>query len=300
MYVIVGATGNTGSTVADKLLAKGQKVRVIGRDANKLERLVKKGAEAFPADVLDTAALTRAFSGARAVYTLIPPDFSRDDYVDYARRVSDSLAAAIEKAGVTHAVNLSSVGAHLNPPPGPIACLRYQEDKLNQIRGLNALHLRPGHFMENLLAQIPLIKIFGLMAGTLRADLLLEQIATQDIGAFAADALEKLAFTGHSTRELLGQRDLAMNEVAKVIGNGIGKPGLSYMQAPESQVTQGLRQAGMSESSARLLIGMWEQANAGVLKGAEGRSAGNTTPTPIETFAAEVFAPLYQGKSAGA
>ena len=34
MYVITGATGNTGSVVAEKLLAKGEKVRVIGRDAN--------------------------------------------------------------------------------------------------------------------------------------------------------------------------------------------------------------------------------------------------------------------------
>lgn len=300
MYVIVGATGNTGSVAAEALLARGQKVRVIGREAGKLQRFVSKGAEAFVADVRDSGALTRAFAGARAVYTLVPPNFSLDDYRGYAAQITDSIAAAVQKAGVTHVVNLSSIGAHLAVPPGPIACLRYQEDKLNGIPGLNVLHLRPGHFMENTLMQIQVIKMFGVMGGIFRPDLPLEQIATRDVGAAAAEALEKLDFTGHQTRELLGQRDLSMNETAKAIGQAIGKPGLAYMQVPAAQAIQGMQQVGVSERSARLLIEMWDQVNAGVMKGQEGRSARNTTPTSIETFAAEVFAPLFEGKAAGA
>ena len=67
-YVILGATGNTGSIIADFLLAKGKKVRVVGRDAGRLQHFVRKGAEAFTADMSDAAALTKAFSGARAAY----------------------------------------------------------------------------------------------------------------------------------------------------------------------------------------------------------------------------------------
>ena len=69
MYVILGATGNTGSIIADFLLSKGEKVRVVGRDAPRLERFVRKGAEAFAANVSDAAALSKAFSGARAAYS---------------------------------------------------------------------------------------------------------------------------------------------------------------------------------------------------------------------------------------
>jgi uncharacterized protein YbjT (DUF2867 family) len=65
MYVVTGATGNTGEIVADKLLAAGVKVRVIGRDAKKLERFAQKGAEAFVADVTDAGAVESAFSGGR-------------------------------------------------------------------------------------------------------------------------------------------------------------------------------------------------------------------------------------------
>ncbi|PYU26385.1 MAG: hypothetical protein DMG32_10160 [Acidobacteria bacterium] len=59
MYVVIGATGHTGSVVAEKLLAKGEKVRVVGRDARRLERLKQKGAEAFVADVTDASAMAR-------------------------------------------------------------------------------------------------------------------------------------------------------------------------------------------------------------------------------------------------
>ena len=72
MYVILGATGNTGSIVADVLLSKGKKVRVVGRDLGRLQRFVDKGAEAFTADMSNVAALTKAFSGARAAYLLLP------------------------------------------------------------------------------------------------------------------------------------------------------------------------------------------------------------------------------------
>jgi uncharacterized protein YbjT (DUF2867 family) len=43
MYVILGATGNTGSVIANVLLDMGKKVRVLGRDAKKLAPFVSRG-----------------------------------------------------------------------------------------------------------------------------------------------------------------------------------------------------------------------------------------------------------------
>src|SRR5258707_9866797 len=77
MHVILGASGNTGSIIANSLLSEGKKVRVVGRDAGRLQRFVQKGAEAFTATVGDAAALTKAFSGARAAYLMLPPAKSR-------------------------------------------------------------------------------------------------------------------------------------------------------------------------------------------------------------------------------
>ena len=87
MYVVTGATGNTGSVVADALLAAGNKVRVVGREAGRLQHFVPEGAEVFTANVSDAAALTKAFSGARAVYLMLPPVKSRRTRSDRARRL---------------------------------------------------------------------------------------------------------------------------------------------------------------------------------------------------------------------
>src|SRR5205807_10323621 len=113
----------------------------------------------------DTDALSRAFAGAQGVYALIPPDMTSPDFRAYQDRVTESIAKALEKGGVTHAVTLSSVGADKPEKTGPVVGLRKMEMRLAQVRGLNALHLRAGYFMENTLAQIGIIRSFGIMAG---------------------------------------------------------------------------------------------------------------------------------------
>jgi len=62
MYVVLGASGNTGHVVAKTLLARGQKVRVVGRSAAHLQPLAAEGAEVFVADVTDAARQTQLMS----------------------------------------------------------------------------------------------------------------------------------------------------------------------------------------------------------------------------------------------
>jgi uncharacterized protein YbjT (DUF2867 family) len=300
MFVITGATGKTGGVTAEKLLAKGEKVRVVGRDAKRLERFTQKGAEAFVADLTDSGALEKAFSGAKAVYAMIPPNMGAPDVLAYQGRVTDALASAIKKSGVPHVVALSSIGADRSEKVGPVIGLHHLEKKLEAIAGLNAVFLRAGYFMENMLPQVGLIQSLGMMAGPLRPDLPLTMIATRDIGAAAADILSKLDFVGKQSRELLGARDVTYVEVTKVIGAAIGKPDLAYKQLPAEQLKPALTQMGMSPNMADLLLEMSDSLNSGYMQAREPRSPRNTTPTTIETFVAEVFVPAYRGKAAGA
>jgi uncharacterized protein YbjT (DUF2867 family) len=300
MYVILGATGHTGSVVANTLLNKGKRVRVVGRDSGKLAPFVSRGADAFVANALDAQALGRAFADAEGVYALIPPNHTSDDYLRYQAQVTDAIATAIEAAGVKHAVTLSGFGADKPDKTGPIAGLHAMETKLNQIEGLNALHLRAGYFMENTLPQAGVIQSFGMMAGPVDAEVPLPMIATKDVGAAAADALLKLDFNGKQTQELQGQRNLNYNEAAKIIGEGIGKPGLAYVRLPEDQVIQALSSMGMSKHVATLIVEMANAINRGYVKTLEPRSAKNTTPTSFEQFVREAFVPAYKGQAAGA
>ena len=292
-YVILGATGNTGSIIADILLLRRKKVRVVGRDAGRLQRFVRKGAEAFTGDVSDAAALTKAFRGARAAYLMLPPITSREDQ----ERESDAIAKAVTESGLRYAVHLSSYGAHVPEGTGPVTGLHSSEQKLNAISGLNVLHLRAAYFMENNLAAIGMIQGMGIFGHALLPDLKLPMIATRDVGNYAAQRLLDLDFSGKQTRELLGERDLSMTEATAVIARGIGKPDLRYEQFPYDQVQQVLEQMGMPPKKAAVYIEMFKAINAGVLAAQEPRSRENTTPTSFEKFVQDVFAPAYHGKA---
>ena len=298
MYVVIGATGNTGSVVANKLLAQKQKVRVIGRSADRLQPLAKLGAELFIGNITDAGALTRAFTGAQAVYLMLPPDMSSHDVLAHEEQILDAFIPALEKTKVKHAVALSSIGADKSEKTGPVIGLHNMEQKLNQISGLNILYLRAGYFMENTLGQIGIINAMGKTAGPVRGDLKLPMIATRDIGNFAADALLKLDFKGKQTQELLGQRDLEYNEVAAIIGNAISRPGLEYIALPDEQTRPALLQMGMSPNMAGLILEMSASLNNGHMKPLEKRSPQNTTPTSYEAFVAEEFVPAFHSKQA--
>ena len=296
VYVILGGGGNTGAIVANSLLSKGEKVRVLGRDAGRLQRFVRKGGEAFTADVSDAAALSKAFSGARAAYLMLPPLNSREEQ----ERQSDAIAKAVKDSGLRYAVHLSSYGAHVPGGTGPVAGLHSSEQKLNGIAGLNVLHLRAAYFMENNLAAIDMIHGTGMFGHALLPDLKLPMIATRDVGGYALQRLLNLDFSGKQTRELLGERDLSMTEATAVIARGIGKPDLRYEQFPYDQVQQALTQMGLSPRKAAVYIEMFEAINAGLLAALELRSPQNSTPTSFEKFVQDVFAPAYHGKALSA
>jgi uncharacterized protein YbjT (DUF2867 family) len=298
MYVITGATGNTGSVVAERLLARGAKVRVIGRDAKRLERFTQKGAEAFIADATDAGALAKAFSGAKAVYAMIPPNIGAPNVRAYQEQVNDALVSAIEKSCLKHAVVLSGYGADKTGKTGPVVGLHSLEEKLNGISALNALYLRAGYFMENILPQVGVIKSFGDMAGPVKGNLPLPMIATRDIGAAAAHALLKLDFEGKRPRELQGAGEVTYVEAARIVGAAIGKPDLAYKQMPAEQLKPALLQMGMSSNMADLLLEMADALNSGYMRMLEPRSPKNTTPTNLETFVSEVFVPTYRNTKA--
>jgi uncharacterized protein YbjT (DUF2867 family) len=293
MYVILGASGNTGSIIANSLLLKGEKVRVMGRDAGRLQSLVRRGAEAFTANVSDAAALTKAFNGTRAAYLLLPPITSREDQ----ERESDAIAKAVKQSGLRYAVHLSSYGAHVPEGTGPIAGLHSSEQKLNAISGLNVLHLRAAYFMENNLAAIGMIHEMGIFGHALLPDLKLPMIATRDVGDYAAQCLLDLDFSGKQTRELLGERDLSMAEATAVIAHGIGKPDLRYEQFSYDQMQQALTQMGFSPKKAAVYNEMFEAINTGVLAAQEPRSPENSAPTSFEKFVQDVFVAAYHGKA---
>jgi uncharacterized protein YbjT (DUF2867 family) len=154
--------------------------------------------------------------------------------------------------------------------------------------------------MENNLAAIGMIHKMGLFGNALAPDTKLPMVATRDVGNYAAQRLLDLDFSGKQTREVLGERDLTMTETTAVIARRICKPDLRYQQFPYDQVQQALMQLGVPPKGAAMYIEMYKAINAGALVPLEPRSRENTTPTSIERFVQDVFAPAYQRKATSA
>lgn len=292
MLTIMGATGNIGSKLSDRLLVKNQRTKVIGRSAKKLQPFVDRGATAAVGDAGDSDFLSQAFSGSDAVFTMIPPDYAAQDFRQYQNEIGRQIATAVEKSGVRHVVNLSSHGAHLSDKTGPIKGLRDQEQRLNQLDSVHILHLRPTFFMENVLMNIDMIKNMGINGGHILGDLPFAMIATEDIADVAAQHLIERNFSGKTVRDLLGPRDISMEEVTRIIGGKIGKPDLKYVYFPREEYINGLLQAGLTKDMAEQLAELDAGINDRLFASGEPRTQENRTSTDFKQFA-DFFAQVY-------
>ena len=291
-YAVMGATGHVGKIVAERLLRTGAQVRVIGRNAGRLTRLVDQGAIPYTSEFHDAEALTKAFTGVNGVFAMIPPDYHAPDHVAHQDRVGSAIARALEKVRARFVVSLSSIGAHLAEKNGPIRGLHNQEVRLNNLNALHAVHLRPAYFMENLLWSIPTIQSLGINGSPLRGDLPIPMVATRDIGAKAAEFLADLTFQGHTAFEFFGPRLVTMQEATTLLGKAIGKPDLKYVQFQYEDAEKAMVKAGLSPDAARLMIEMNRSFNEGLIRPTQSMTLDHLGTTDIAAFA-KTFAAAF-------
>jgi uncharacterized protein YbjT (DUF2867 family) len=293
VIAVTGATGRVGQLVAERLLSAGHTVRVVARNAEKLKPLAGQGAEVRTGSLFDPAFLTGAFRGTAAAFVLTALDVKAAEVnIDQYKKAA-SIATAIRDAGVKYVVFLSSWGTDLPDKSGGIIGCRRLEELLDEIPGLNVVHLRPVWFMENFLWNIGLIKMAGINGLAIRPDVSFPMIAARDIAPVASDYLASLNFKGRNVRYLNGPRDYTMTEVTRVLGAAIGRPDLKYVEFPDAIFRKGLIAAGgLSPHAADMAIEINRGIDSRLIK-AEPRSKLNTTPTTLEEFARTKFAPTF-------
>jgi uncharacterized protein YbjT (DUF2867 family) len=260
-YVVAGVSGNTGSVVAETLLAEGKPVRVIVRDAAKGEPWRAKGAEVAVASLDDAAALSKALSGATGAYLLVPPNHAAN-FLATQRAVTEAIATALENTPVPHVVFLSSIGANLPGGTGPIVSVAYAEQRLGKVKNVHFTFLRPTYFMENLGASLGGIAngVFATFFDPSRA---FPMIATVDIGRAAARRLIEGASVS-SVLQLAGPSELTPADLARTFGDVVGKD-LRLEVGPTSFMTDVLVGAGLPRELAGLYQEMTESFNSGAI-----------------------------------
>ncbi|MBB3054322.1 NmrA family NAD(P)-binding protein [Mucilaginibacter gotjawali] len=291
--VVLGATGKVGGKIADILLHQGHNVKLMARSEDLKNRFRHTKAELFPGDITDADLLTAAFQSADSAFILLPPNFTAPNYRAFQREVGDAAIEAIKRSGIKYVVNLSSAGAQLHEGNGLIAGLAEQEVKLNQLKDVHVMHLRPAYFLDNALLNINLIKHRGINGTTADTNHPIPMVATSDVAVVAAEALANLDFTGKVVRPVLGDRNYSFSEITGIIGKSIGKPDLQLVQFPARQAKAGMISQGISENVAEDIVNMETSLKNGIMNYQQ-RTAENTSPTSAETFIREVFAPAYQ------
>lgn len=284
-YVVAGVTGNTGSVVAHTLLAAGEKVRVIVRSAEKGRPFRDAGAEVATADLGDAASLTRALSGARGAYLLLPPMLQAQNFVAHQAGVAEAIATAVQAARVPHVVFLSSVAAERERGTGPIITVAQAERRFTELKDAVFTFLRPAYFMENFAASLGALSQ-GVFNSFIAPGRSFATIATQDIGKVAAARLEQGA-RANEVVQLAGPKEVTIEEVASVFAEQARRP-LKLEVAPVEIMADVLAGHGLSRDLARLYAEMTAALNRGEIAFRPEHSLERGT-TPLQDVAKKLL-----------
>ena len=255
MFVITGATGNTGSVAALALLDAGKQVRVVVRNAAKAKELAARGAEVVEADLTDESAMIRAFEGADGVYLLSPPDVTLADFFAVRKKLVDSLARAVKAAAVKHVVFLSSAGAQHGSGTGIIVST-YAGEQALRATGLPVTFVRAAYFVDNWASVLQPAQQDGVLPSFIAASRAIPMVASRDIGATIARALLD-GPRGTRIIELGGPAEVSPADVAAALSKILGRP-VNVAEAPLEAAVPTLTSFGFSRSVAEGFREMFE------------------------------------------
>ncbi|HYH95611.1 SDR family oxidoreductase [Hyalangium sp.] len=246
MIVVTGATGQIGSELVLQLAEKGEKVHAVIRDPKKAMHLNHPNVMFVMGDFADPKSLDAAFRGAQKLFLLTNADPKQVE-------LQHNAIEAAKRAGIQHVVKLSALGASQDAPVS-LGRWHYQTEEELKKSGLKWTILQPHFFMQNL----------GMMAGSVKAqgaiyapakDGKIAIVDTRDIAAVAAGVLTQPGHEGQ-TYVITGGEAISFNDIAKQIGEAIGKP-VKYVDVPPEDARKSMLGMGMPEWFANDLVGLY-------------------------------------------
>jgi uncharacterized protein YbjT (DUF2867 family) len=230
LILVCGATGKQGGAVARSLLDRGFQVRGLTRNPQKpaAQALADQGAEVVQGDMEERSSMERALEGAYGIFSV--QNFWETGY-DRQVEQGKTVADAAKAAGVEHFVYSSVGSAHRQTGIPHFESNWEVEEHVRQIE-LPYTILRPTALMQNWEMMREMI-LGGTLAQALDPDKPLQQVAVEDVGAFAAIAFENPE--GWIGREVdLAGDEQSMPEIAETFARVIGRE-VSYYQVPWDQ-----------------------------------------------------------------
>jgi len=263
--IVTGSLGHISKPLTTALLQKGHTVTVISSNSEKQKDIEALGAIAAIGTIDDVNFLTKTFTDADAVYTMLPPPNFADHELDvmvHSRKIATNYAQAIKKSGVKRVVHLSSIGANLQKGSGLILFHHAVEDILNTLSPDIAItFMRPVGFYYNLYPFIGGIKASGMMASNYGADDIIPWVSPLDIATTIAE--EIVTPLAGKKISYVASEELSCNEVARILGTAIGKPDLQWILIPGEELQSRYESFGMNKALAAGLVEMQSNMHNG-------------------------------------
>lgn len=216
MIAVVGATGNTGRSVVKELRGLGQNPVCIVRNADKAREVLGADAKTAVAELTDRGALEKALQGVTSVFVVTGHN---PGMVEQQGNVME----AAEKAGAKYLVRVSGGRAVVGPDvPSVVGRGHYAIEEALKKSKLGVVILRPGLFMQNMFAQVPLIKD-GKIVVTVAKDKPMALTDVRDTGALGARVVADPAPHVGKTIEFTGKLT-TYGDFADVFSQVLGKP----------------------------------------------------------------------------
>jgi uncharacterized protein YbjT (DUF2867 family) len=283
---ITGSLGNIGQRLVERLTSLHHRVTVITRDPQKKAAIEALGAIPATGSIGDYNFLVRTFTGADAVFIMIPPDPTATDPRAHIRETGEKYARAIAATGIRHVVNLSSIGSEQPGGPGPTSANYEVEHLLNALPDTHVLHLRPGMFYTNFLGFLDMIRYQNCIGNNFGPQVTMALTDPGDIAAIAAGALDQKSFTGKNDRYIVSDEKKG-EEIAAILGRAIGHPDCRWIEFSDEQLLDNLVQNGIPQPMATVYIveigkGLREDT---LLQAYRQNKPTGPGMTPFETFA---------------
>jgi NADH dehydrogenase len=232
MILVSGGTGFVGSAIVRELLARGEKVAVLGRDTGQIKQKLGGQVEPREGDVRDPATLTAAMRGVDVVVNAVqfpgsPIENRRKGYTfeEVDLKGTRHQVDAARAASVRRFVYMSGVGADKDAEKH---WFRYKWEAEDYLRrsGIEWVIIRPtwvygpGDVSLNrflgFAQKLPFVPMFG----DGKQDM--QPVFIDDVARVAADAALKPEAAGH-VFEIGGPEVMSMNDVVKTALDVLGK-----------------------------------------------------------------------------
>jgi uncharacterized protein YbjT (DUF2867 family) len=227
MILVAGGTGVLGSEIVRRLLAKGEKVRVIVRSTSNpdaVAALNNAGAETVVADLKDPSSLDVACKGVDAVIstvTAVTTAKEGDSFAATDGRGNKNLVDAARRTGAGKFVFVSFDAKSF--PAAPLPDAKQDAEQHLKESGLNYTILHPSFFCESWLG--PML-FADPVAGTARiygdGNRKIGYIAVDDVAELAVQSLTNPAAT-NAVIPFAGPEEITQREAVELFEKTTGK-----------------------------------------------------------------------------